>query len=212
MPVNTDVYWNLPDKNFFLASSGVEKGANSLDLDYATIAMLNIYLRNADNTKWTGLTATDTAWAVIDNNWDHSPLQSFLPASCTVDSTNGKISIAADLTVAGLGSALGTAASIGVNLQLRVISLGDTWPSRVITIPCTLNNALAVEVGTPGTNPELYVTVASLTAILAAYVLKVGATDIEITDATKGVIMPDANGVRYRHNLDVGGGMKGTSL
>ena len=44
------------------------------------------------------------------------------------------------------------------------------------------------------------------------YVSPVNGNDIEITDATKGIIMRDANGVRYRLTISTTGALVVTPL
>ena len=94
-----------------------------------------------------------------------------------------------------------TKSETNTQISTAISNLVDTAPTTLDTL-----NELAAALGD---DPNFATTVATAIGNKAD---KIGTNDIEITDATKGVILKSANGTRYRITVDNDGSLITTAI
>jgi len=111
-----------------------------------------------------------------------------------------------ELNTAELIAALENSESLSLGAELAGYEAGITKPGFLKQFNVTVLNRRDTDgTGTPEPVDDGLYSAAQVDALLAAKADKLSADDYEITDAAKGVILPDANGVRWRLTVDTDG-------
>jgi hypothetical protein len=102
---------------------------------------------------------------------------------------SGYVTWAVSFNAAAIDSAIGSLESLAAWLELSWLGT-DAYPQTLAQIPITIYQQL--DDGAPGTPPPTTPTYLTAAEVVAAYARLSGTADIEITDATKGIILKDS--------------------
>lgn len=199
MAIQKEIYWNVEDA--FVTTEGSTARAEKPTFFYGTKPGLTFYLRDAEGSIWTGLNATDTAAIYIDDDFSQSstPVGQAADSTVTIDADAGTITVSSiNLFTAAFQTAIGTSEKVSAWCEVQVFQSGETEPSYIFQIPVVLHNVVMAQSGTPAGSASLFYTKAEIDSMLTSFGNRVDSTDIEITDATKGLILRYSDGTRIR--------------
>lgn len=113
----------------------------------------------------------------------------------------------------GGGSGSITTITVGSTSGTNTITLNGSVVLGTVSDTASSASHYMVEAGSDGIiRPKTLANVRSEIVTSAAINSAMGATDLEFTDATKGVILRSANGTRYRITVENDGSLKSTAL
>lgn len=212
-----DIYFDVNTEKRVDSSGG--NSISDLNLKYQSHPTWRVYFKKVDKAAAT-VTAVDlsaaVAWkAAVDDDFDHTSEPMCRTLDADIDSSQaaaGIIDVPLDADTSTFAASIGTKANLRqVYFELRGFdSSGEEVHSARIEIVAL--NIVDPNTGDPPDPISDYYTKVQDDALLAGKADKVGADDIEITDATKGVILRDSNGVRYRLTVTTNGALKITDL
>jgi hypothetical protein len=167
--------------------------------------------------------AADTFTAAVDTDFDDSTALMVYTINAGINAVGdwgvadpelGKLSIRLDCNTATFKNKIGTTPVLPAYFELQSHDAGDPALAFKIKFDVTCTNLVDDNAALPDPSPAIdYYTAAQIDAMLPSYALKVGTSDIEITDATKGVILRTAGGDRVRITVvDTGAGVMAMSL
>jgi len=205
-----DIYYDVNSDRRIDSSGG--NAISDLKLKYQSHPTWRVYFKKVDKAAAT-VTALDVsdavAWkAAVDDDFDHTSDPMCRTQDADIDSSQaslGIIDVPLDADTSSFAAAI-AALSLKrqVYFELRGFdSLGEEVHSARIEIVAL--NIVDPNTGDPPDPVSDYYTKVQVDALLTAKAAKVGADDIEITDADAGVILKDrTTATRYRIFMDNG--------
>jgi hypothetical protein len=188
---------------------------------YREQPLIRLTLVRSDLTAYTGLPASGTFTASLDNNFNTADalMAKTLDAGINVsgdwadvDPANGKVSIRLDCKTASYKTKIGTSEKLtNTKLELQGYEVGETDPSNVFRFELYAEGLQDDAGATPPAPEEDFYTKTEIDSLLVAKAAAAGSSDIEITDATKGLILK-LGSTRYRLNLVSDGGVVTTQI
>lgn len=123
----------------------------------------------------------------------------------SISRIGGKISIRVDCLTEGFLQKIASEENIPVWIEIKRYIAGSADPSEFLRNKIYAKNVVKTTEGTPASADPEYYNAVQVDALLAAKADKAGSSDIEITDPSKGFILPDrTTSTRYRLFIDNG--------
>lgn len=202
--ITEELTWDMDAEAF--------QDGGSLEFYYGQMKELKIYFIK-DGSAFTGFHNDDVADVCVDNDWTHEAAeenQSLVdadPNDCTVDASAGTVTMVIDCFTTNYEAAIEDVEVLDHGwFEIQILESGETQPSLFFQFDCSIRNALKPPSGSPTSPGDTY-TETELDNLLDDKLDKVGSDDAEITDATKGFIMPLADGTRIRFRPVEDGGL-----
>jgi len=157
------------------------------------------------------LNDTDLFEFSMDKDWIHGddPLMAYSGNDMVdvsgdwtgISRTGGKISIRVDCLTEGFLEKIGSEENAPAYIEIKRYVSGSAYPSEFLRDKIYAKNVVKTDEGTPASADPEYYSAIQTDSLLTAKADKNGATDIEITDATKGIIFRGADGSRVRMTM-----------
>lgn len=211
-----DVYYDQ-ERRLLLDSEGNTTSVVPY-LTYKEQAIMRLRVLTADGSSYDGFAADDVFSAAIDDDFGDSAdlMVKTLAAGInvagdwvsggTADPTAGEFSVRLDAFTAGFSTKIAASEVLtATKFELQAVPAGETYLSAVLRFPLYCMGLIDDAGAVPPEPEEDYYTKTQVDALVADKVDKVGSDDIEITDATKGVIFKVGSS-RHRLTLTTDGG------
>lgn len=205
-----DIYYDINTDKQIDSAGG--NSFSSPNLKYQSHPTWRVYFKKVDkaaNTVTAVDVSTAVAWkAAIDDDFDHASEPMCRTLNENIDSSQAALGIIDVLLDADTSPFATAIAALEKKRQVFFELRGfDITAEEVhsVRIEIVALNIVDPNTGDPPDPPSDYYTKTQVDAIAAGKADKIGAVDIEITDATKGYILKDrTTSTRYRLFMDNG--------